>query len=312
MPAVSASQRRLMAMALRYKRGQYPDASDEVKKLAASMTEDRLEDFAKTHEDHLPEHVDASKAILFVTANGLGPMLKARHTYRAPAGGINQFKGGQFIDRATMQREQAKANAAVGPTLEEFGSSLSFLQIVYEQQSKLKLEAQTSVALIPFSTIEARMKAQIRVTYSRMAALGRRAGGDLTSATAEEAERLLAIRRDEYGYLRNFLSDMRTGGGVMDYATRTEFYQQAAREAYWLGWALAQKGEIWWRTGATEHCSTCLEMEEASPFTPERFRAEALDKGYLPQSGALECIGFHCQCFLATSPDGVAPDWLEK
>lgn len=46
MPAKSEKQRRLMGAALSYKRGENKNASDEVKKVANSMTEKELEDFA--------------------------------------------------------------------------------------------------------------------------------------------------------------------------------------------------------------------------------------------------------------------------
>lgn len=62
MPAESASQRRLMAMALRYKRGDKSvleglskEGQEEVKRLAESMTEEELRDFAETPEKGLPE-----------------------------------------------------------------------------------------------------------------------------------------------------------------------------------------------------------------------------------------------------------------
>jgi len=56
--AESKSQQRLMAMALAYKRGESKTASDEVKKLASSMSEKELEDFAKTKHKGLPDKVD--------------------------------------------------------------------------------------------------------------------------------------------------------------------------------------------------------------------------------------------------------------
>jgi len=46
MPAKSEKQRRLMGAALAYKRGDNKNTSDEVKKVANSMTEEELEDFA--------------------------------------------------------------------------------------------------------------------------------------------------------------------------------------------------------------------------------------------------------------------------
>jgi len=46
MPAKSEKQRRLMGAALSYKRGENKNASEEIKKVASSMTEEELEDFA--------------------------------------------------------------------------------------------------------------------------------------------------------------------------------------------------------------------------------------------------------------------------
>lgn len=46
MPAKSEKQRKLMGAALSYKRGENKNASAEIKKVANSMTEKELEDFA--------------------------------------------------------------------------------------------------------------------------------------------------------------------------------------------------------------------------------------------------------------------------
>lgn len=56
--ASSIAQQRLMALALQFKRGELENASPEVKKLASSMTEKQLRDFAKTKHKGLPEKVD--------------------------------------------------------------------------------------------------------------------------------------------------------------------------------------------------------------------------------------------------------------
>lgn len=47
MPARSEKQRRLMGAALAYKRGENPNPSEEVRKVADSMSEEQLEDLAK-------------------------------------------------------------------------------------------------------------------------------------------------------------------------------------------------------------------------------------------------------------------------
>ena len=56
--AVSINQQKIMAMALMYKRGEMKNASPAVKKLADSMTEKQLEDFAKTKHKGLRDKVE--------------------------------------------------------------------------------------------------------------------------------------------------------------------------------------------------------------------------------------------------------------
>ena len=64
MPARSKTQQRLMGQALAYKRGELkskdmdPKYADEIKKVAKSMTQKQLRDFAKTKHKNLPEKVE--------------------------------------------------------------------------------------------------------------------------------------------------------------------------------------------------------------------------------------------------------------
>jgi len=64
MPARSKTQQRLMGQAYAYKTGELkskdmdPEYADEIKKLAKSMSEKQLRDFAKTKHKNLPEKVE--------------------------------------------------------------------------------------------------------------------------------------------------------------------------------------------------------------------------------------------------------------
>ena len=64
MPSKSKTQQRLMGLAYAYKTGDVkakdlnPEYADEIKKLAKSMTEKQLKDFAKTKHKNLPEKVE--------------------------------------------------------------------------------------------------------------------------------------------------------------------------------------------------------------------------------------------------------------
>lgn len=227
---------------------------------------------------------------------------------RAPKGGVRhareerQYKGGQFIDRATWEREQQVATQALPSALREFDQNLQFLRRVYEQQVRLFAEGKTGVELVPLSTVEDRMKTQIRQAYARVFLLGKRAAGNLTSATEVEQDAVMRLRRDEYRYLRGFLADIREGRGKMAYDRRMEMYGAAARELYWLGWVMGDTRTgrmIEWHVAAEkEHCSDCLRYSEHGPYDVAAFLREVVGMGHLPQSGALECLGFQCGCWL--------------
>lgn len=78
MPSVSKKQQRLMGMAYSYAKGDMPDASDSVKKLAKSFIKGKrkgtkayktnlkkLKDFASTKHNNLPEKVSENHILRF-------------------------------------------------------------------------------------------------------------------------------------------------------------------------------------------------------------------------------------------------------
>jgi len=67
MPAVSITQQKLFGLAVCYKKGECKkeDVSDEVIKLADSMTLKKLEDFAKTKHEGLPDKVKENLIMRF-------------------------------------------------------------------------------------------------------------------------------------------------------------------------------------------------------------------------------------------------------
>jgi hypothetical protein len=80
--ATSAAQQRLMGAALAYKRGENKNASPEVKKLAKSMSEKDLEDFARTKHKGLPERVDRN----LEEAEYKGKKVTLNKPFRTPGG----------------------------------------------------------------------------------------------------------------------------------------------------------------------------------------------------------------------------------
>jgi hypothetical protein len=236
-------------------------------------------------------------------------LISKAHNLRAPAGGLKDYGGGQFIPAKMVRIEKELAQEAMPDLIEDFSDTLQGYREQYEQQVALAEEGTTKVKLIPLSTIEARIKKTIRNSYARAFILGKRSAGDFTSATADQQKELKKLRYDEFTYLKKFLGAMKDGSGEMPYEKRMEMYAQAVREAYWLGWVLGlPKDEtISWLVGPTEHCADCLSFNRHGPYTVEDFKKEVLPK--LPNSGLLSCLGFHCQCSLVDK-EGKKPSWL--
>lgn len=78
MPSVSKKQQRLMGMAYAYAKGEMPDASDSVKKIAKSFIKGKkrgtksyktnlkkLKDFASTKLNNLPEKITENHILRF-------------------------------------------------------------------------------------------------------------------------------------------------------------------------------------------------------------------------------------------------------
>lgn len=230
---------------------------------------------------------------------------------RAPRGGLDaaglspskasRYKGGQFIPKALLEREK-KVAAAAYPALErEFGAELQYHRAVFET---VKLVPKGTKSPVSLSQVEYRIKRAIRRDYSRAFLLGKRSAGDLTSMTDAEAGKMLAIRRDEYTYLRKFLADMDAGAGRLPYAQRMAYYEHALREAFWVGYILGDTSpdrRIWWHWGKTqEHCKDCDGLNARRDGVPiDEFLEKLLPGGIVPQSGKLECKGLQCQCWLS-------------
>jgi hypothetical protein len=243
--------------------------------------------------------------------NALAELEKSAALRRAPKGGLRHtdgtaYGGGQFIPAALWEGEKQAGKDGLTPLLADTADALQFLRLSYQQNSALALHPQITqqykVPVIPLSTIEARLKATIRKSYNESFLLGKRSAGNLASITPQEAKALLKVRRDEFRFLKGFLSDLRTGGGTMEYGQRMEAYGNAVKEAYWLGWCLGDMSEtrrIYWVRGLTsDSCKDCKRFEAHGPYTASEFQAEVLGKGYLPQGGSLACIGIHCKCRL--------------
>jgi hypothetical protein len=72
------------------------------------------------------------------------------------------------------------------------------------------------------------------------------------------------------------------------------------RRVYWdiLLHSEKMEGNYTWVLGETDHCETCLEMAGYGE-QPASFWKEKAGQGIYPQSQALACTGFHCQCHIS-------------
>ena len=61
MPSKSKAQQRFFGMVDAYKKGDFPDASPEIKKASKSMTKKQTKDFAETKHKGSPNHVKKIK-----------------------------------------------------------------------------------------------------------------------------------------------------------------------------------------------------------------------------------------------------------
>jgi hypothetical protein len=223
---------------------------------------------------------------------------------RAPSGGLgDRYKGGQFIPNDLWQAEKRKAESALPDLLSGFGDRLQFLRQVYVQNSELIKEGTTKVKLVPLSTIEWRMKAAVRETYARAFLLGKKAAGNLFSATPAEIKAVKKLRIEEFYWLRNFLKDMRDEGGVMSYEKRMDMYRAAAREIYNVGYVIGNQSPnryLKWQTevlrNVKESCPDCVRFSNMDWLSVADFIRDIISKGYICQSGKLACKGYLCGC----------------
>lgn len=102
-----------------------------------------------------------------------------------------------------------------------------------------------------------RMTPAIRTFYTRAFQLGLQAGGAGRGVSPNEENLVERMRRNEYAFLDDFLTDMKHREGKMDYEKRGALYGNALREVYWSGYVYADLSSdrmLKWRMTIAEHC----------------------------------------------------------
>jgi len=177
--------------------------------------------------------------------------------------------------------------------------------------------------------VRARMNPAMRAFYQRAFELGLQAGGAGRGLLDNEQKLVERVRRNEYAYLDNFITDLRHREGSMPYDRRAQLYVNALEEVYWMGYVYADLSPdryVQWVSHGDESCVDCAYMSGDKerlaelgfdPESPELaaqmgfppggrwgkgvYSAQELAKlGIFPQSGALACTT-NCHCKLASA-----------
>ena len=221
--------------------------------------------------------------------------------------GKTRYQGGQFIPVGAWRFERARAYQHLPLLIRDTNSTLSLLLTSYQQNiaiSRIPAETAKSLGLTATTPtlIEAEIMHRVEKSQEEAMVLGRRAGGNFTSLSAAELTRLDALVRSQKMYMGRFLSDIRTGGGVMGYEARMDYYGRSVRASFWDGYLTASsdpKRTITWHPGNTiDKCDTCVSMAKKGPVPIKEFMQEYGNKGIMPGSGELDCHGFFCDCYL--------------
>ena len=252
--------------------------------MGLNMSEDILDNVFDWNDDLLwPDYTD--------------DLYKGVMYRRAPVKGFeDKYKGGQFIPASKWEEQKALARASLPKILVDFSKTMQVARKMWVDVNTVPGNQTTP------GQVRWLMKSLIRKTYEEAFMAGKRSGGNLFAITNEDKKAIMKVRYDEFKYLENFMRDMSNGGGVMDYQKRMDYYVKAARELYWLGFVRSNMDAtriITWRTNPEkEHCKTCISAAAGGPYTAEDFWKNLASKGILPHSGRLECLGYHCGCWL--------------
>lgn len=204
---------------------------------------------------------------------------------------------GRFARRLTRE-ETLAAGAEAGELVEDLRGRL-MQHFEYYRAGRISMEEWA-----------ANCERDLSLFYRLIYRTGKQSVGDpAIILSPQEKAQINRLVRDEMDYLRDFGADMEAGRGTMPYVQRMGLYAAAAWEAYWNGFVLGdqRKGrELQWRWGETEeHCSDCAGFADMEWMGVREFAKLTVKQGKTPRSGALECIGINCKCWIAERLDGI-------
>lgn len=213
----------------------------------------------------------------------------------------------------SSQRQHARtASKKLDSEVDELASFLQ-KQIAKYQQDELT-----------YKRLETRCSIAFKTTVEKVFKLGMKAVGLVKPAgspydlTANEKKWIDSYLREELGYFRKFLKQIRDRPSRKDIERRTELYASALRSVYEAGRVLSVGPNviITWNLESRNPCPDCKLIHKHNPYTPDTLPTT-------PKAGQTRCKA-HCYCTLkitTATPSQVrrvrnkhkkSPSWLLK
>lgn len=139
---------------------------------------------------------------------------------------------------------------------------------------------------------------------------GMKAGGVETDLDETDKLQYATLLAQQSVYVTNLGDALFKGSGISNAqaANKSElWFNKSIQPFYQAGLASADNNGLYeWLLGRTEkHCTTCLKMNG------QKHRLKAyVSKGILPQSDALDCGGWNCDCKLKKTNGYAEGDWV--
>ena len=124
-----------------------------------------------------------------------------------------------------------------------------------------------------------------------------------------ELEAVAGAAKEEFGFARKFMEDVRDGTGTVPSEKRIQMYADTLDSMYMRGvvYGLPSDVEIWWVLGVAEHCQDCIWLSLGSPYNKPGYGENPLPA--VPRSGYTQCLS-RCKCSLEMKSGGenLAPE----
>lgn len=133
------------------------------------------------------------------------------------------------------------------------------------------------------------MRSALDSAYAEAYMIGKKSN----SISKRELKWINKQKREQFGYLDGFMSDLDAGTSVMPPVDRISAYLKKLDGMYWSGYVAgaADGSQLHWRLSPdSNNCEDCEDYAAASPYNRDELEA-------VPGDGSTACK-FNCNCFL--------------